>query len=147
MTSTEEAARSLGLTLVPVNTRGPDALEQAFAIAMREQVQAFVLLADSVLFNYRDRIAEMALRNRLPSTSDSIEFAEAGFLFVYGIRFRDLLRQSVAFVDRILKGAKPADLPVEQPTKFALVIDLKTAKALGLEIPPSLLTRADEVIE
>jgi putative ABC transport system substrate-binding protein len=147
MTSTEEAARALGLTLFPVNTPGPDAFEQAFAIMMKEPVQAFVLLADTVLFGYRDRIAEMALRNRLPGTSDSIEFGESGFLFVYGVRFRDLLRQSAVFVDKILKGAKPADLPVEQPTKFALVINLKTAKALGLQIPPSLLTRADEVIE
>ena len=147
MTSTEEAARVLGLTLVPVNTPGPDALEQAFAVMIREQVQAFVLLADSVLFNNRDRIAEMALRNRLPGTSDSIEFVEAGFPLGYGIRFRDLARQSAVFVDRILKGAKAADLPVEQPTKFALIINIKTAKALGLEIPPSLLTRADEVIE
>jgi putative ABC transport system substrate-binding protein len=90
MVSTEEAARALGLTLVPVNTPGPDALEQAFAIAMGEQVHAFVLLADAVLFGYRNRIAEMALRNRLPGTSDAIEFAEAGFLFAYGTRFRDL---------------------------------------------------------
>ena len=147
MISTEEAARALGLTLVPINTPGPDGLEQAFAIAMREQVQAFVLLADTVLFNYRDRIAEMALRNRLPGTSDAIEFVEAGFLLGYGTRFQDLVRQSAVFVDRILKGAKAADLPVEQPTKFALIINLKTAKALGLEIPASLLARADEVRE
>jgi putative tryptophan/tyrosine transport system substrate-binding protein len=147
MISTEEAARALGLTLVPVKVPGPDALEQAFAIMMREQIQAFVLLADSVLFNYRGRIAEMALRNRLPATSDSIEFGEAGFLLVYGIQVRDLIRQSAVFVDKIFKGAKLTDLPVEQPTKFVLVINLKTAKALGLEIPPSLLTRADEVIE
>ena len=147
MTSTEEAARALGLTLVPVKAPGPDALEQAFAIMMREQIQALVVLVDSVLFNYRGRIAEMALRNRLPAVSESIEFGEVGFLLAYGIRLRDLVRQSAVFVDRIFKGAKPADLPVEQPTKFVLVINLKTAKALGLEIPPSLLTRADEVIE
>lgn len=147
MVATEEAARALGLILVPVNTPGPDALEQAFAIAMKEQVQAFVLLADSVLFGYRNRIAEMALRNRLPGTSDAIEFAEAGLLFAYGTRFRDLIRQSAVLVDKILKGARPADLPVEQPTKFTLEINLKTAKALGLEIPPNVLTRADEVIE
>lgn len=147
MTSTEEAARALGLTLVPIKTTGPDDLEQAFAIAMREQVQAFVLLADTVLFSYRDKIAEMALRNRLPGTSDAIEFAEAGFLFVYGTRFRDLVRQAAVLVDRILKGAKPVDLPVEQPTKFALVINMKTAKALGFELPSTLLLRADAVIE
>jgi ABC-type uncharacterized transport system substrate-binding protein len=147
MTSTEEAARALGLRLVPVEARGPDALEQAFAIMMREQIQAFVLLADAVLFNYRSQIAEMALRNRLPAASDLREFGEAGFLLAYGIDLRDLFRRSAVFVDKIFKGSKPADLPVEQPTKFVLVINLKTAKALGLEIPPSLLTGADEVIE
>jgi putative ABC transport system substrate-binding protein len=147
MTSTEEAARALGLRLVPVEARGPDALEQAFAIMVKEQIQAFVLLADAVLFNYRGQIAEMALRNRLPAVSDLREFGEAGFLLAYGIDLRDLSRWSAVFVDKIFKGAKPADLPVEQPTKFVLVINLKTAKALGLEIPASLLTGADEVIE
>jgi putative ABC transport system substrate-binding protein len=147
MTSMEEAARALGLRLVPVEARGPDALEQAFAIMVREQIQAFVLLADAVLFNYRGQIAEMALRNRLPAASDIREFGEAGFLLAYGIDLRDLFRRSAVFVDKIFKGAKPVDLPVEQPTKFKLVINLKTANALGLEIPPSLLTRADEVIE
>lgn len=147
MTSTEEAARALGLRLVPVEARGPDALEQAFATMMREQIQAFVLVADAVLFNYRSQIAEMALRNRLPAASDIREFGEAGFLLAYGIDLRDLFRRSAVFVGKIFKGAKPADLPVEQPTKFVLVINLKTAKALGLEIPPSLLTAADEVIE
>jgi putative ABC transport system substrate-binding protein len=100
-------------------------------------------LADTGLFGQRDRIAEMALMNRLPGTSDAIEFAEAGFLFAYGTRFRDLTHQSAFFVDRILKGAKP----VEQPIRFALEFNLKTSKVLGLEIPPSLLMRADEVIE
>jgi putative ABC transport system substrate-binding protein len=114
---------------------------------VREQIQAFVLLADAVLFNYRGQIAEMALRNRLPAASDLREFGEAGFLLAYGIDLRDLSRRSAVFVDKIFKGAKPADLPVEQPTKFVLVINLKTAKALGLEIPSSLLTGADEVIE
>jgi putative ABC transport system substrate-binding protein len=147
MTYAEEASRALGLTLVPVNTTGPDDLEQAFAMMTNEQVQAFALLTDSVLFNNRKRIAQMALRNRLPATSDAIEFVEAGFVFVYGIQVSDLIRQSAVYVDKILKGAKPADLPVEQPTKFALAINLKTAKALGLEIRPDLLTSADEVIE
>jgi putative ABC transport system substrate-binding protein len=89
----------------------------------------------------------MALRNRLPAASIQRELAEAGFLLTYGADIRDLYRRSAFFVDKIFKGAKPADLPVEQPIKFELVINLKTAKALGLEIPPSLLTRADEVIE
>ena len=89
----------------------------------------------------------MALRNRLPAASIQRELAEAGFLLTYGADIRDLYRRSAFFVDKIFKGAKPADLPVEQPIKFELVINLKTAKALGLEIPPSLLTRADQVIE
>jgi len=145
--SMAETARALGLTLVPVEARGLDALEQAFAIMVRERAQAFVMQGDSVLFNHRGQIAEMALRNRLPAAAVQRELAEAGFLLTYGADIRDLYRRSAVFVDKIFKGAKPADLPVEQPTKFELVINLKTAKALGLEIPPSLLTRADEVIE
>jgi len=147
LTSMAEPARALGLTLVPVEARGLNALEQAFAIMVKERAQAFVVQGDSVMFNYRGQIAEMALRNRLPAASVQRELAEAGFFLSYGADLRDLYRRSAFFVDRIFKGAKPADLPVEQPTKFELVINLKTAKALGLEIPPSLLTRADEVIE
>jgi putative ABC transport system substrate-binding protein len=145
--SMREAARALGLTLVPAEARGLDALEQAFATMVRERAQAFVVLADPVLFIYRGQIAEMALRNRLPAASNFREYAEAGFLLTYGVEFRDLFRRSAVFVDRIFKGAKPADLPVEQPTKFELVVNLKTAKALGVEVPTSLLQRADEVIE
>jgi putative ABC transport system substrate-binding protein len=145
--STGESARALGLTLVPVEARGLDALEQAFAIMVRERAQAFVMQGDGVLVNYRGQIAEMALRNRLPAASLQREYAEAGFLLTYGADIRDLIRRSAAFVDKIFKGAKPADLPVEQPTKFELVINLKTAKALGIIVPPTLLTRADEVIE
>ena len=114
---------------------------------VRERAQALVMQGDSVLFNYRGRIAEMALRNRLPAAANQRELAQAGFLLTYGADIRDLYRRSAIFVDKIFKGAKPADLPVEQPTKFELVINLKTAKALGLDVPPSLLARADEVIE
>jgi putative ABC transport system substrate-binding protein len=146
-TSMGETARALGLTLVPVEARGSDGLEQAFATMVRERAQAFVMQGDAVLFNYRGQIAEMALRNRLPAASLQREYAEAGFLLSYGADIRDLYRRSAAFVDKIFKGAKPADLPVEQPTKFELVINLKTAKALGIIVPPTLLTRADEVIE
>jgi putative ABC transport system substrate-binding protein len=135
------------LTLVSVEARGPDALEQAFATIVRERAQAFVVLSDGMLFNYRIQIAGMALRNRLPGVSTQKEYAEAGFLLTYGVDFRDLFRRSAGVVDKIFKGAKPADLPVEQPTKFELVVNLKTAKALGIDIPPTLLTRADEVIE
>jgi len=102
---------------------------------------------DSVLFNYRGQIAEMALRNRLPAASIQIELAQAGFLLRYGADIPDLYRRAAVFVDKIFKGAKPADLPVEQPTKFELVINLKTANALGVEVPTFLLQRADEVIE
>jgi putative ABC transport system substrate-binding protein len=135
------------LTLVPVEARGPDALEQGFATMVGERAQALVVLSDGVLFNHRGQIAVMALRNRLPAASTQKEYAEAGLLLTYGADFRDLFRRSAVFVDKILKGAKPADLPVEQPTKFELVINLKTAKALGIIVPPTLLTRADEVIE
>jgi putative ABC transport system substrate-binding protein len=146
-TSMTETARTLGLTLVPVEARGVDELEQAFATMVRERAQAFVLQGDSVLSNYRGQIAEMALRNRLPAASLVRELAEAGFLLTYGADIRDLYRRSAAFVDKIFKGTKPADLPIEQPTKFELVINLKTAKALGVDVPLSVQQRADEVIE
>jgi putative ABC transport system substrate-binding protein len=147
LTSITEAAPALGMTLVPAEARGLDAIEQAFATMVRERVQGFVVLSDGVLFNYRGQIADMALRNRLPAASTQSEYAEAGFLLTYGVDFRDLFRRSAVFVDKIFKGAKPADLPVEQPTKFDLVINLKSAKALGVEVPTSMLQRADEVIE
>ncbi len=146
-TSMAETARTLGLTTIPVEARGLDALEQAFATMVRERAQAFVMQGDSVLFEYRGQIAEMALRNRLPAASLQRELAEAGFLLTYGADIPDLYRRLAGFVDKIFRGAKPADLPVEQPTKFELVINLKTAKALGVEVPTSLLQRADEVIE
>ena len=114
---------------------------------VRERAQAFVMQGDGVLYNNRDQIAEMAIRNRLPSAAVSSQLAEAGFLLSYGADLFDPYRRAAGFVDKIFKGAKPADLPVEQPTKFELVINLKTAKLLGLEVPPALLTRADEVIE
>src|SRR3954470_14620579 len=147
LTSMTETARALGLTTIPVEARGLDTLEQAFATMVRERAQAFVMQGDSVLFNHRSQIAEMALQNRLPAASIAKEFAEAGFLLTYGADIGDLYRRSAVFVDKIFKGAKPADLPVEQPTKFELVINMKTAKALGLTVPPAILLRADEVIE
>jgi len=145
--SMTETARALGLTTIPVEARGLDALEQAFAIMVTERAQAFVMQGDSVLFNYRAQIAEMALRNRLPAAAIQKEYANAGFLLTYGADVPDLFRRAAGFVDKILKGVKPADLPVEQPTKFELVVNLKTATALGLTVPATLLARADEVIE
>ena len=142
-----ETARTLGLTTIPVEARGADELKQAFATMVRAGAQAFVLQGDSVLFNYRGQIAEMALSNGLPACGIQREVADAGFLLTYGADIRDLYRRAAGFVDKIFKGAKPADLPVEQPTKFELIINLKTAKALGIIVPPTLLARADEVIE
>ena len=147
LTSMKEAARPLGLTLVSVEARELDALEGAFATMVRERAQAFVVLGDAVLFDYRSQIVVAALRNRLPAISGAKQFAEAGLLLHYGVDFRDQFRRAALFVDKIFKGAKPGDLPVEQPTKFELVINLKTARALGVVVPPSLLLRADEVIE
>ena len=114
---------------------------------VREQMQAFILVSDTVLFNYRQQIGVMALKNRLPSTSSLKEFAEAGLLLSYGPDFQPLYRGAAVFIDKIFKGAKPGDLPVEQPIRFELIINLKAAKALGLTIPQSLLLRADEVIK
>jgi putative ABC transport system substrate-binding protein len=140
-------ARLVGLTLVPVEARGLDELEQAFVVVAKERAQALVVQGDSVLFNCRGQIAEMALANGLPAVSVVREFADAGLLLAYGANLQDQYRRVASFVDRILKGVKPGDLPVEQPTKFELVVNLKTARALGIDIPPTLLTRADEVIE
>ena len=142
-----ETARALRLTLIPVEARGLDSFEQAFATMVGEGAQAFVMQGDTVLFNYRSQIAELALKNRLPVASLMRELAEAGFLLTYGADIPDLYRRSAIFVGKIFKGANPADLPVEQPTKFELVINLKTATALGLAVPQALLARADEVIE
>ncbi len=147
LTSIREAAPALGLTLVPAEARGLDALEQAFATMVRERAQVLVVLSDGVLFNCRGQIGVMALGNRLPAISAVREYAEAGLLLSYGIDLPDQFRRTAVFVDKIFKGAKPADLPVEQPTKFELLVNLKTAKALGLDVPPTLLARADEVIE
>jgi putative ABC transport system substrate-binding protein len=142
-----DSAQGMGLMLVPVEAPGQDAFGQVFTTMMKERMEAFVILGDAVLFNYRGQIAEMAMRNRLPAVSGFKEIAEAGLLLTYGANVRDLFRRSAIFVDKILKGAKPTDLPVEQPTKFELVVNLNTVKALDVVVPPSLLLRADEVIE
>lgn len=146
--SVTQAIKRLGITVVPAEARGPDVLEEAFATMAKDKLQAFVVLGvDAVLFNYRDRLAELALKVGLPSAAGFKEMAQAGLLLTYGADARDLFRRSAVFVDKIIKGANPAELPVEQPTKFELVVNLKTARALGLTVPPSVLARADEVIE
>jgi ABC-type uncharacterized transport system substrate-binding protein len=147
LTTVREAASALGLTLIPAKARGLDSLEQAFATMVGERAQMLVVLSDGVLFNCRGEIGVLALGNRLPAIAAAREYAEEGLLLTYGIDLRDQFRQSAVFVDKILKGTKPADLPVEQPTKFELVMNLKTAKALGINLSPTLLARVDEVIE
>lgn len=147
LTSITEAAHTLGLKLIPAEARGQDTLEPAFATMVRERAQAFVVLSEPVLANYRGQIAIMAVKDRLPAISTTREYAQAGLLLTYGANLPDQFRRSAALIDKIFKGTKPGDLPIEQPTKFELVVNLKTAKALGVVVPPSLLLRADEVIE
>ena len=143
----ERAAERLGLTMHVGWTERPGAYDQVFARLAKERVSAVLILTDTVLATDRRQIVETATKHRLPTFFDFRESAEAGGLLSYGVNNLDLYRQAARFVDRILKGAKPADLPVEQPTKFELVVNLKTAKALGLTIPPSVLARADQIIE
>jgi putative ABC transport system substrate-binding protein len=143
----EAAARALGVRLQTLEARVPQEIDSAFAAMTRERAGALVVLGDAIFVNQRRQIAELAMKNRLPAISFAREHAEAGGLMAYGANFLDLERRAATFVDKILKGAKPADLPIEQPSKFELVINLKTAKTLGLTIPRSLLQRADEVIQ
>jgi putative ABC transport system substrate-binding protein len=143
----KEAAKLLGVQLKIVEAGGPAQLEDAFSALHTERVGAVLVLGGAGFYLDRTRIADLALRNRLPSMFQNREFVEAGGLLSYAPSTSANYRRAAFFVDRILKGAKPADLPVEQPTKFELVINLKTAKTLGLTIPQSLLVRADEIIQ
>jgi putative ABC transport system substrate-binding protein len=143
----EAPARSLGLQLHPVAVRTPDELTGAFRNMVAAHVGGAIVLGDSMLFSQRERIIDLASRHRLPVMYFRRDFAEVGGLMSYGTEVNELVRRAAYFVDRILKGTTPADLPVEQPTKFELVINLKTAKALGLTIPQSVLGQADHVIK
>ena len=143
----ESAARNLGVTFQSVEVRGRNEFEGAFAAMVRERANGVVVAADPVLFGPRSQIVLLAARSRLPAVYGQREFAEAGGLMSYGPNIADQFRRAAIYVDKILKGAKPADSPVEQPTKFELVVNMKTAKALGIKIPQSLLLRADKVIE
>ncbi len=144
----QPAASQLGFTLKRVEAPKAEDLSEAFAAILRERAEALFVQTHPISLNYRAQIAEFALKNRLPTATYGLrEFVDAGGLLSYGHSLADDYRRVASYVDKILKGAKPADLPVEQPTKFELVINLKTAKALGLTIPPSLLQRADQVIE
>ena len=143
---TEGATRALGLSLESIEVRSAADLEGAFRRAVTRHADALTVLLDPVTLLNEAKVAELAARSRIPSIFYERRFATAGGLMAYGPLDEDLHRRAAGYVDKILKGAKPADLPVEQPTKFELVINLKAAKALGLTIPPSLLQRADEII-
>ena len=140
------AAQTLHMTVHSVGVRTAQELDPAFDAIVRERPGAFIVLADRVFLHNRSRIVAFAARQRLPGVYAYRELVEAGGLMSFGPNYADMHRRAATFVDKILKGAKPADLPVEQPTKFELLINLKTAKALGVDIPHSLLLRADEII-
>jgi len=143
----ERAARALGLELKFAGALGPEEINRAFEGVARWRADALLIMTDPVIFPHRRRVTDLAARFRLPAMYASMGYIEAGGLMSYGTDRADLRRRAAAYVDKILKGAKPAELPVEQPTKFELVINLKAAKTLALTIPPSLLARADKVIE
>jgi putative ABC transport system substrate-binding protein len=143
----QTAGRALGIQVLSVKVRNASDLEPGFAAMAKERVDALLVADDALINNNRKRILDLAERTRLPAIYFNSAWAQAGGLMAYGPSERETYGRAAVFVDKILKGAKPGDLPVEQPTKFELVINLKTAKALGLTIPPSLLLRADEIIE
>jgi len=141
----EASALRLGIQALEIKAPTPD-LENAFGLALKTRSGAVLTLGNPLTLTHHKRIADLARMNRLPSMFDSLQFIEAGGLLSYGPNFSDLYRRSAVYVDKILKGAKPADLPVERPTKFELVVNLKTAKQIGITIPPNVLARADRVI-
>jgi putative ABC transport system substrate-binding protein len=145
---TESAARALGLQRQVVEIRDPGEFDNAFAALTTARPDAIFVTGDSMFYQHRARLVHLAAKSRLPTMGGGAgEYAKAGGLMAYGTNLADLARRAATYVDKILKGAKPGDLPIEQPTKFDLVINMKTAKALGLTIPASLLQRADQVIE
>jgi len=144
---TQTTAIALKVTLTSIEIRGSGDVGPALSMIGKDRPDAIVVFADPLTASHRHQITEQALKLRLPMISELREFAQAGALISYGASLPELFRRAATYVDKILKGAEPADLPVEQPTKFELVINLKTAKALGLTIPPSLLARADELIQ
>jgi putative ABC transport system substrate-binding protein len=137
----------LGVTLLPWEATGPDEIDRALAAMRQERPGALLLIGDKMLSAHQRHIAEFAVKHRLPTIGTVRPWAEGGLLMSYGAIIPELFRRAATYVDKILKGATPADLPVEQPMRFELVINLKTAQALGLTIPPMLLFQADEVIQ
>jgi len=143
----QSSAQGLGITVLPVTARTAEELEAGFAEMRRARVQAVLVFDDSFFINQRQQLAALASRFQMPAIAGNREYADAGLLFSYGEPISDQFRRSAFYVDKIFRGAKPGDLPVEQPTRFYLAINRKTADALGLTIPPELLLRADEVIQ
>jgi len=143
----EVAAGTLAVQLQYVDVRDPKDIETAFRAASKGRAEAVLALGSPVFILQRTQIADLAVKNRLPAIYDRREFVENGGFLSYGVSLIDLHRRSATYVDKILKGAKPADLPVEQPTKFEFIINLKAAKQIGLTIPPTVLARADKVIK
>ena len=146
-TETQTAAHALGLQLQSLEVRGPDEFAQAFAAMTSEHADGLMVISNPFFFGHRRQLAEQAVRHRLPAMFHLREYAEAGGLMAYGPNIQGMYRRAAYYVDRILKGAKPADLPVEQPTTFELVLNRKTAQALGITFPPTLLILADEVLQ
>jgi putative ABC transport system substrate-binding protein len=144
---TEEAAQAVGMPLKAHGVAGPDELDQAFTAMVADRAGAVLVATSPMFFGQRRRLAELALKHRLPTMFAFREYAEAGGLMAYGPSYVELFQRAAGYVDKILRGAKPADLPVEQPTKFDLIINVKTAKALGLTIPPSVLARTAEILQ
>jgi putative ABC transport system substrate-binding protein len=144
---TQAAGRTLGIEVRSLEMRGPEDFDPAFETARRLRPDALITVEDPLTASYTTRIAEFTARQQLPSLHGIREFVAAGGLLSYGANLADLFRRAAYYVDKILNGANPADLPVQQPTKFELVLNLKTARALGLEIPSTVIIRADEVIE
>ena len=143
----QDAARALGVRLQILAARTPGEIDAAFTAMTAEQASAVVVLVDAMLQDNRTRITELAARHRLPAVYGLSEYVEVGGLLAYGPSRLEMFRRAASYVDKILKGAKPGDLPVEQPNRFALAVNLKTARTLGLTLPPALLLRADQVIE
>jgi putative ABC transport system substrate-binding protein len=147
MRATEAAAQQMRMLLLTFDVRQPADLDGAFDSMVRDRSDALILVADPLLFSHARRIVELAARHRLPAVYEHRTFTDAGGLLSYGPLVRERFQRMALYVDRILRGARPGDLPVEQPTRFELIINLKTAKALALTIPPSVLLRADQVID
>jgi putative tryptophan/tyrosine transport system substrate-binding protein len=147
MHQADAAAKALGIKLQVLDVRASEDLDDAFAAILKDRPEALLILADRVFLHNRTRLMDFATQQRLPNVNAYHELVEAGGLMSFGPSYEDMHRRAAIYVDKILKGAKPADLPIEQPTKFTLILNLKVAKTLGLELSPTLLARADEVME